>query len=114
MACATKASIGCFTETVRATDLKTGRSGHRGREAMPATCFATHKVEQAAPAGETQSKSCSGHNPPVAPITNIYTADIWTAMGLSNEMAAQMFDFTTVKSGIPLEIYFGVKPICFL
>ena len=53
-----------------------------------------------------------GANPPVAYITNMFGGTLWTATWNAQKKdfdVAQVYDFGTVKSGVPLEIYFNTK-----
>ena len=51
-----------------------------------------------------------GANPPVAYVTNMFGGTFWTATWNAQKKdfdVAQVFDFATVKAGVPLEIYFN-------
>ena len=51
-----------------------------------------------------------GANPPVAYVTNMFGGSLWTLTWNSATEdfdAAEVFDFGTIKSGVPLEIYFN-------
>ena len=84
-------------------------------EASTGNVLGTHKVSnKPSPAGEAPVEVLfvPGANPPVAYITNMYGGTLWTATWNSQKRdfdVAQVFDFATVKSGVPLEIYFNGK-----
>ncbi|MDH3411016.1 MAG: YncE family protein [Gammaproteobacteria bacterium] len=51
-----------------------------------------------------------GSNPPVAYITNMFGNSLWAAAWDANKQdfdVSQIFDFTTIGAGVPLEIYFN-------
>ncbi|MGA7252441.1 MAG: hypothetical protein WBX35_14525, partial [Pseudolabrys sp.] len=104
-----------LTETVRATDLKDAGETVTVVEASTGNVLGTHKVSnKPSPAGEAPVEVLfvPGANPPVAYITNMYGGTLWTATWNSQKKdfdVAQVFDFATVKSGVPLEIYFNGK-----
>ena len=104
-----------LTETVRASDLKDAGETITVVEASTGNVLATHKVSnKPSPAGEAPVEILfvPGANPPVAYITNMFGGTLWTATWNPQKKdfdVAQVFDFATVKSGIPLEIYFNGK-----
>jgi DNA-binding beta-propeller fold protein YncE len=104
-----------LTETVRASDLKDAGETVTVVEASTGNVLATHKVSnKPSPAGEAPVEILfvPGANPPVAYITNMFGGTLWTATWNPQKKdfdVAQVFDFATVKSGIPLEIYFNSK-----
>src|SRR5215468_931202 len=104
-----------LTETVRATDLKDAGETVTVVEASTGNVLGTHKVSnKPSPAGEAPVEVLfvPGANPPLAYITNMYGGTLWTATWNPQNKdfdVAQVFDFATVKSGVPLEIYFNGK-----
>jgi hypothetical protein len=104
-----------LTETVRASDLKDAGETITVVEASTGNVLASHKVSnKPSPAGEAPVEILfvPGANPPVAYITNMFGGTLWTATWDPQKKdfdVAQVFDFATVKSGIPLEIYFNSK-----
>lgn len=104
-----------LTNTVRASDLKDAGEMITVVEASTGKVLATHKVSnKPSPAGEAPVEILfvPGANPPVAYITNMFGGTLWTATWNPQKKdfdVAQVFDFATVKSGIPLEIYFSGK-----
>jgi DNA-binding beta-propeller fold protein YncE len=103
------------TETVRATDLKDAGENITVIEASTGKVLATHKVSnKPSPSGEAPVEILfvPGSNPPVAYITNMYGGTLWTATWKPQTKdfdVAQVFDFATVKAGVPLEMYFNQK-----
>jgi DNA-binding beta-propeller fold protein YncE len=104
-----------LTNTVRATDLKDAGETITVVEASTGKVLASHKVShKASPGGEAPVEILfvPGANPPVAYITNMFGGTLWTATWSPQKKdfdVAQVFDFATVKSGVPLEIYFNGK-----
>jgi hypothetical protein len=104
-----------LTNTARASDLKDAGEMITVVEASTGKVLGSHKVsEKPSPAGEAPVEILfvPGANPPVAYITNMFGATLWTATWdpQKNDFdVAQVFDFATVKSGIPLEMYFNGK-----
>ena len=104
-----------LTNTVRATDLKDAGEMITVVEASTGKVLGSHKVSQKpSPAGEAPVEILfvPGANPPVAYITNMFGGTLWTATWNPQKKdfdVAQVFDFATVKSGVPLEIYFSGK-----
>ena len=103
------------TSTVRATDL--GDAG----EAMSVVELSTGKSlrsikvsNKPSPAGNAPVEIlfAPGSNPPAAYVTNMYGGTLWLLRwdGQKKDFdASEVFDFATVKSGVPLEIYFNRK-----
>ena len=104
-----------LTNTVRASDLKDAGEMITVVEASTGKVLASHKVsEKPSPAGEAPVEILfvPGADPPVAYITNMFGGTLWTATWNPQKKdfdVAQVFDFATVKSGIPLEMYFNGK-----
>jgi len=104
-----------ITDTVRATDLKDAGETITVVEASTGNVLGTHKVSlKASPAGEAPVEILfvPGSNPPVAYVTNMFGGTLWTATWNPQTKdfdVAQVFDFATVKAGVPLEMYFNAK-----
>lgn len=103
------------TSTVRATDLGDAGEAITAIEASTGKVLASYKVSnKASPAREAPVEIVfvPGSNPPVAVITNMYGGSLWSATWNPTKKdfdVAEAFDFATVKSGMPLEIYFNGK-----
>jgi len=99
------------TSTVRATDLKDAGETITVLELSTGTALASHKVSaKPSPAGEAPVEVLfvPGSSPPVAYVTNMYGGTLWAATWNPAKRdldVAQVFDFATTKSGVPLEIY---------
>jgi len=84
-------------------------------EASTGKVLSTHKVSnKTSPSREAPVEILfvPGANPPVAYITNMFGGTLWTATWNAQKKdfdVAQVYDFGTVKSGVPLEIYFNTK-----
>jgi hypothetical protein len=104
-----------LTETVRATDLGDAGENVTVVEASTGNVLGTHKVSnKPSPAGEAPVEVLfvPGANPPLAYITNMFGGTLWTATWNAQKKdfdVAQVFDFGTIKAGVPLEIYFNGK-----
>ena len=104
-----------LTSTVRATDLADAGETITAVEASTGNVLSTYKVSnKPSPAGEAPVEILfvPGSNPPVAYVTNMYGGTLWTATWNPQKRdfdVAQVFDFATVKAGVPLEIYFSGK-----
>jgi hypothetical protein len=102
-----------LTSTVRATDLGDPGETITVVEASTGNVLSTHKVSnKPSPSGEAPVEILfvPGANPPVAYITNMFGGTLWTATWNAQKKdfdVAQVFDFATVKAGVPLEIYFN-------
>ena len=103
------------TNTVRATDLKDAGEYITAIEASTGKVLSSYKLSsKASPSGEAPVEILfvPGANPPVAYITNMFGGTLWTATWDTQKKdfnVAQVFDFATIKSGVPLEIYFNGK-----
>ena len=103
------------TSTVRATDLGDAGETITVVEASTGNVLSTHKVSnKPSPSGEAPVEILfvPGANPPVAYITNMFGGTLWTATWNAQKKdfdVAQVFDFATVKAGVPLEMYFNGK-----
>jgi hypothetical protein len=103
------------TSTVRASDL--GDAG----ETISAIEISTGKVlnsyklsNKPSPSGEAPVEILfvPGANPPVAYVTNVYGGTLWTATwdpAKKDFAIAQVFDFASTKTGVPLELYVPSK-----
>jgi hypothetical protein len=104
-----------LTSTVRATDLGDAGETITVVEASSGNVLSTHKVSnKPSPAGEAPVEVLfvPGANPPVAYITNMFGGTLWTATWDAQKKdfnVAQVFDFASIKAGVPLEIYFNGK-----
>ena len=104
-----------LTSTVRASDLGDPGENISVVEASTGKVMSTHKVSnKPSPSGEAPVEILfvPGANPPVAYITNMFGGTLWTATWDAQKKdfdVAQVFDFASVKAGIPLEIYFNGK-----
>ncbi|MHA1164707.1 MAG: YncE family protein [Alphaproteobacteria bacterium] len=70
--------------------------------------------EKPSPSGEAPVELLfvPGSNPPVAYLTNMFGHSLWALKwnpGKKNFKVSEIFDFTTVKQGVPLEMYFNGK-----
>jgi len=103
------------TGTVRATDLGDAGETITAIEASTGKVLSTHKVsKKASPSGEAPVEVLfvPGANPPVAYVTNMFGGTLWTATWNAQKKdfdVAQVYDFGTIKAGVPLEIYFNSK-----
>jgi hypothetical protein len=104
-----------LTSTVRASDLGDPGENISVVEASTGKVMSTHKLSnKPSPSGEAPVEILfvPGANPPVAYITNMFGGTLWTATWDAQKKdfdVAQVFDFASVKAGIPLEIYFNGK-----
>lgn len=104
-----------LTSTVRASDLGDPGENISVVEASTGKVVSSHKVSnKPSPSGEAPVEILfvPGANPPVAYITNMFGGTLWTATWDAQKKdfnVAQVFDFASVKAGIPLEIYFNGK-----
>lgn len=102
-----------LTSTVRATDLGDAGETITVVEASTGNVLSTHKVSnKPSPSGEAPVEILfvPGANPPIAYVTNMFGGTLWTATWNAQKKdfdVAQVFDFATVKAGVPLEIYFN-------
>ncbi len=103
------------TSTVRPSDLGDAGETIAVIEASTGNVLSTHKVSgKATPSGEAPVEVLfvPGANPPVAYVTNMYGGTLWTATWdpqRKDFIVEQAFDFTPLKAGIPLEMYFNRK-----
>ena len=101
------------TSTVRATDLGDAGETITSIEASTGKVISTYKVSnKASPAREAPVEILfvPGANPPVAYVTNMFGATLWTATWNAQNKdfdVAQVYDFGPIKAGVPLEIYFN-------
>ena len=99
------------TSTVRPSDL--GDPGEVVTVIQKSTGKVIGKVSsKASPSGAAPVEILfmPGANPPVAYVTNMFGGSLWTLTWNSATQdfdAAEVFDFGTIKSGVPLEIYFN-------
>ena len=101
-----------LSSTVRASDLGDPGEEIAVFEASTGKFLSRHKVsDKESPSGEAPVEILfvPKSDPPVAYITNMYGATLWTASwneGKQEFEFAKAFDFEPEKVGIPLEIYF--------
>lgn len=103
------------TSTVRATDLGDAGEAISVVELSTGKSLRSIKVSnKASPAGDAPVEVLfvPGSNPPAAYVTNMYGGTLWILKWNAQKKdfdASQVFDFATVASGVPLEIYFNGK-----
>ena len=103
------------TSTVRASDLGDAGETITAIEASTGKVLSTHKVSnKASPSREAPVEILfvPGANPPVAYVTNMFGGTLWTATWNAQKKdfdVAQVYDFGTIKAGVPLEMYFNTK-----
>jgi len=103
------------TSTVRATDLKDAGETISVVELSTGKPLASHKVSgKPSPAGEAPVEVVflPASSPPLAYVTNMYGGTLWAAAwnpAKKDFEVAQAFDFGSVKSGVPLEMYVNAK-----
>jgi hypothetical protein len=103
------------TSTVRATDLGDPGETIAVVEASSGKVLSSLKLStKPSPSGEApvEIMFIPGTNPPVAYITNMFGGALWTAVWDPQKKdfnVAQAFDFSTVKAGVPLELYVNGK-----
>jgi DNA-binding beta-propeller fold protein YncE len=103
------------TSTVRATDLKDAGETITVVEISTGKVLASHKVStKPSPAGAAPVEILfvPGTTPPLAYVTNMYGGTLWAAVwnvGQKDFDVVEAFDFGSVKSGVPLEIYVNPK-----
>jgi DNA-binding beta-propeller fold protein YncE len=103
------------TNTVRASDLGDAGETITVVEASTGKVLGAHKVSsKASPSGEAPVEILfiPGSNPPVAYVTNMFGGTLWTATWDAQKKDftfAQVFDFGSVKAGVPLEMYVNNK-----
>lgn len=103
------------TSTVRATDLGDAGETITVIEASSGKVLSSLKVsKKQSPAREAPVEILfvPGANPPVAYVTNMYGGSLWTATWNAQKKdfdVTEAFDFSSVKAGVPLEIYFNSK-----
>ncbi len=103
------------TSTVRASDLGDAGEAITVIEASTNKVLSTHKVSNKpspARAAPVEVLFQPGSNPPVAYITNMYESTLWAAVWNPKKKEfefGQVFDFNSIKAGVPLEMYFNSK-----
>ena len=103
------------TSTVRATDLKDAGETISVVELSTGKPLASHKVSgKPSPAGEAPVEVVflPASSPPLAYVTNMYGGTLWAAAwnpAKKDFEVVQAFDFGSVKSGVPLEMYVNAK-----
>ncbi|HKF72236.1 MAG TPA: hypothetical protein VKB68_10825 [Stellaceae bacterium] len=103
------------TSTVRATDLGDAGEAVSVVELSTGKSLGSIKVsKKVSPAGDAPVELlfAPGSNPPAAYVTNMYGGTLWILRWNPQKKdfdASQAFDFATVSSGVPLEIYFNGK-----
>jgi len=103
------------TSTVRASDLSDAGETITAIEASTGKVLSTHKVSnKASPSREAPVEILfvPGANPPVAYVTNMFGGTLWTATWNAQKKdfdIAQVYDFGTIKAGVPLKMYFNTK-----
>jgi DNA-binding beta-propeller fold protein YncE len=103
------------TSTVRASDLGDPGETITVVEASTGKVLGAHKLSnKASPSGEAPVEILfiPGSNPPVAYVTNMFGGTLWTATWDAQKKdftVAQVFDFGSVKAGVPLELYVNNK-----
>lgn len=103
------------TSTARPTDLGDAGEAISVVELSTGKSLRSIKVSnKASPAGDAPVEIlfAPGANPPAAYVTNMYGGTLWILRWDAQKRdfdASQVFDFTTTKSGVPLEIYFDGK-----
>lgn len=101
------------TSTVRPTDLGDAGDTITVLKASTGEVLGTHRVsKKPEPGGDAPVEVLfvPGSNPPVAYVTNLYGAALWTATwnpAKADFDVAEAFDFTPHKAAVPLEIYFN-------
>src|SRR5215207_2901603 len=99
------------TNTVRPSDLGDAGEMITAIEASTGKVMGSYKVSnKPSPSGEApvEVMFVPGSNPPVAYVTNMYGGTLWTATWDAAKKGfnvAQVFDFGSVKAGVPLEMY---------
>jgi len=102
-----------LTNTVRATDLGDPGEYITVVEASTGNVLSSHKVSgKASPSGEAPVEILfvPGASPPLAYITNMFGGTLWSATWNAQKKdfeVAQVFDFSTVRASVPLEMYFN-------
>jgi hypothetical protein len=103
------------TSTVRASDLGDAGETITAIEASTGKVLESYKVsKKASPAGEAPVEILfvPGAKTPVAYVTNMYGASLWTASWNAQKKTfdvALAHDFSAQKAGVPLEMYFTPK-----
>jgi DNA-binding beta-propeller fold protein YncE len=103
------------TNSVRATDLGDAGEAISVVELSTGKSLRSIKVSsKASPAGEAPVEILfvPGSNPPAAYVTNMYGGTLWLLKWDAQTKdfdASQAFDFASVKTGVPLEIYFNSR-----
>jgi len=103
------------TSTVRASDLGDAGEAISVVELSTGKSLRSIKVsKKPSPAGAAPVEVLfvPGSNPPAAYVTNMYGGTLWLLRWNAKTKdfdASQAFDFASVKSGVPLEIYFNRK-----
>lgn len=103
------------TSTVRGSDLKDAGETITVLELSTGKALASPRVStKPSPAGEAPVEILfvPGSKPPLAYVTNMYGGTLWTAAwnpAKKDFDVAQVFDFASVKAGVPLEMYVSPK-----
>ncbi len=103
------------TSTVRASDLKDPGEAIGVIELSTGKAIGTHKVSsKPSPAGDAPVEILflPGATPPMAYITNMYGGTLSVAVwnpGTKDFAVSPVFDFGSLKAGVPLEMYFNPK-----
>ena len=103
------------TSTVRPTDLKDAGEEITVVEASTGKLLKTYKVSNKpspAEAAPVEVLFVPNADPPIAYVTNMYGASLWLARWIPATREFEVeeaFDFSPVKAGVPLEMYFNAK-----
>lgn len=101
------------TSTVRASDLGDAGETVTVIEASSGKVLSSHKLsDKPSPSGSAPVEAVflPHSNPPLAYINTMFGGGLWTGLwdaGSKTFDFKQVFDFNTVKQGVPLEIYFN-------
>jgi hypothetical protein len=103
------------TSTVRATDMGDPGETISAIETSTGKITGTYKLSsKPSPSGEAPVEVLfvPDSNPPVAYVTNVFGGTLWTATWDASKKdfsVAQVFDFASTNTGVPLEIYVTSK-----
>jgi hypothetical protein len=103
------------TSTVRGSDLGDPRERISVLEISSGKTLTSHKVsDKPSPSGTgpVEVLFVPGSDPPTAYVTNMYGGTLWAGVWDRSKKDFdffQVFDFSTVGSGVPLKIYFNEK-----
>jgi hypothetical protein len=104
-----------LTSTVRGYDLGDPGETVSVLEASTGKALSTHKVSnKPSPSGEAPVEVLfvPGSSPPSVYVTNMYGGTLWAGIWDKSKKDfdfSQVFDFTPIGSGVPLEMYFNEK-----